>query len=238
MIDIDQTIFYTIQEKIDRLRFLADNDVDAFKKVLYVIILHDLADWSKSIEDSHCTYNKLTQKIDEYILRNPEFIIERITNTDSYVNVNTPQTTFTWQRIWDDPEVIYNRDREISQTEDFSYKVDLKCNPRIVYFDALDEQTGEPEIDRSKLTVCEKMNIFINRSSGEAWYLREDGNWAILKGYADSVDWENVLNHPEIYQGIRHELTDDSVKVELLVDGDPENEDVKVATVDDLEDVL
>lgn len=223
---------------MDRLRFLADNDTAAFKKVMYVVILKDLAEWSKFMGND-CTYKQLIKKIDEYILRNPEFIIDRTSNTSAYVNVNTPQTNITWQRVWDDPSVIYNREYEKPiNPKDYSYTEDPTCKPSIVYFDSLDE-IGEPKVDRSKLSVCEKMNIFIDRTTGQAWYIKEDGNWAVLKGQADSVDWENVINHPEIYQGIRHEVTDNAtVKVELLVDGESSDEGVKVATADDLEDVL
>jgi len=167
------------------LRFLADNDTEAFKKILYVVILRDLAEWTKYMGNQDCVYDKLNNKINEFILRNPEFLIERVSNVSNYTNVNTPQTIFTWQRLWDSQDVIYNREVEDPErAKGYEYDPDPTCNVSIVYFNSITIE-GEPDIDRSKLSTCEKMNIFINRNTGEAWYLRPDGNWDRLKSDID-----------------------------------------------------
>lgn len=243
MIDVGQTLFSTIQEKIDRLRFLADNDTSAFKKILYVIILRDLAEWTKFKGDDQCTYSKLNKKIDEFILRNPEFIIERANSLNLYTNVNTPQTIHTWQRVFDNQELKHANDvykYQSGSSSQYAYVPDASCEISIVYFVNVTAE-GEPDIDRSKLTTCEKMNIFINRNTGEAWYLNPNGNWERLKGDVDELEWDKIIGAPTIYQGIKHTVNSEktAVEVELLEDGDPKNSDVLVASSDlDLEDVL
>lgn len=239
MINVDKTLLSTLRVKIDDLRFLAQNDTQGFKKILTVVILKDLLEWAPSMGEDECTMKKLSKKIDELILRNCEFTIERDFNTNNYVNVNTPQTIYTWQRIWDRPDVVYNKERETDISEhSFAYTPDPSCSPSFVYFDDYNEW-GEPDIDRSKLTVCEKMDIYINRTTGEIWYLKEDGNWDTMKGSVDSIDWSKINNAPVIYQGIKHEVTDDNkIRVELLEEDYPMDEGIEMATEEDLEDVL
>lgn len=239
MIDVENTLYSTIQERVDRMRFLADSAPEAFKKIMYVIILKDLQEWAK-YRGEECTAKQLQQKIDEYILRNPEFNIQRIINTKDYVNVNTPQTLSTWRRVWDDPNVIYNRYSEKNiLPESYAYTPDPTCSPKFVYFNGVNEY-GEPDVDRGKLSVCEKMNIYIDRETGTMWYIQEDGNWSTIKGDSvPEVEWDNIKNAPTIYSGIKHNLTEhNTVKVELLEDGDPSNEDIDLFDAKNVEELL
>jgi hypothetical protein len=52
MINVKDTIYSTIKDRIDKLRFLAVNDSKVFKKILYLIIMDDIYDWSKYLGES------------------------------------------------------------------------------------------------------------------------------------------------------------------------------------------
>jgi hypothetical protein len=50
MIDVKMTILETIKDKMKRLRFLGDNNPKTFKKILSLIVLDDLYDWSNYLD--------------------------------------------------------------------------------------------------------------------------------------------------------------------------------------------
>jgi hypothetical protein len=52
MINVKNTIYSTIKDRVDKLRFLAVNDSKAFKKILYLIIMDDVYDWSNYLGGS------------------------------------------------------------------------------------------------------------------------------------------------------------------------------------------
>ncbi|MDO4465434.1 MAG: hypothetical protein Q4C49_00290 [Bacillota bacterium] len=58
MIDVENTLYSTIQERVDRMRFLADSAPEAFKKIMYVVILKDLQEWAK-YRGEECTAKQL-----------------------------------------------------------------------------------------------------------------------------------------------------------------------------------
>ena len=92
MIDVKKTILHTLTNKFDRLRFLGDNDTQAFKKILQLIVLDDLYDWSDYLNDSQAVQKKLQQLRLQFIQCNPEFEICRTPFDGHYVKVNTPKT--------------------------------------------------------------------------------------------------------------------------------------------------
>lgn len=109
MIDIKKTILETIKNKIKKLRFLGKNDTKGFKKILSLIILDDLFEWSNYLDAPQSIQKKLQDMRNKYILCQRDFIIKYGEPSTAYVNVNTPQTNDTWKRVWDsknlfDPE--------------------------------------------------------------------------------------------------------------------------------------
>lgn len=235
MINIHETLFQTIKDKIDKMRFVAQNDPKAFRSILNLIILNDVKEWAIYNNECKAKIDYLSKRIDEYILQHSEFIISRQPIT-SYTNVNTPQTILDWQRVWDNPEVKYDIERELPINPSEGFELDPTCNPQFVYFDNYTKE-GYPDVKFE--TKCAKMDLYIDRNTGEVWYLKEDGNWAIMTSRAVvDVNWDDVKDKPTIYQGVYHELTDDSVRVELTEQGPEYSEDVKITTSEDLEDVL
>ena len=59
MINVKFTIIESIKDRIKKLRFLAQNNYNIFKKILYLIILDDLYDWSSYLDDSLLIQEKL-----------------------------------------------------------------------------------------------------------------------------------------------------------------------------------
>jgi len=51
MIDVKTTLLSTIKKHIDNLRFLAINDHKVFKKIMYLIVLDEIYDWSNYLDD-------------------------------------------------------------------------------------------------------------------------------------------------------------------------------------------
>lgn len=101
MIDYEKTILSTIVDKINRLRYQAQDDSKAFKAVLQLIILDDMLEWAEQHEPE-----QVLEKL--YDLRHQFVMCSNIFNkeysnpsTDPYINVNVPQTTDTWKRVWD-----------------------------------------------------------------------------------------------------------------------------------------
>lgn len=109
MINVKMTILETIKDKIKKLRLLGQNNPKVFKKILSLIILDDLCEWSDYLDVPQSVQKKLQDMRNNYILCNRDFIIEYGEPLTAYVNVNTPQTNDTWKRVWDsenlfDPE--------------------------------------------------------------------------------------------------------------------------------------
>lgn len=106
MIDVKMTILETIKDKIKRLRFLGDNNHKTFKKILSLIVLDDLYDWSNYLDAPQHIQKKLQDLRNQYILCQRDFKIQHAPYQDYYVNVNTPQSNDTWKRVWDSEHVI------------------------------------------------------------------------------------------------------------------------------------
>ena len=97
MIDVKNTILETIKDKMKKLRFLGRLDSKGLKKVLSLIVLDDLYEWSNYLEAPQSIQKKLKDMRNKYILCQRDFIIEYNNEVEgAYVNVNTPQTNSTW----------------------------------------------------------------------------------------------------------------------------------------------
>lgn len=245
MINVKQTIYKTIEDKITQMRYHAVYNSETFRKILYLIIMDDLFDWAdyKSVDEE--TQKKLKDKRIEFILNNPEFDIQRETES-FYTNVNTPQTNNTWATIIDREDLEYiNNDLPEKNTEQpSSFTPDPTCITTLVYFPNSTikaNSDGKPQVDLNNLTTCEKMNIYINRETGTMYYLTEKCTWEPLKHELQgSVKWDNIEGKPIIYNGIRHHINSDTntIDVELLENGSPISSDIGITSDKDLEDIL
>lgn len=101
MIDIKKTIFSSIINKLNQLRFQAKDNPKEFRSILELIILDDVIEWTGNTQLPEGLLDKLMEKRIQLILCNSAFTPEYIDSETTYVNVNTPQTSSTWQRVWD-----------------------------------------------------------------------------------------------------------------------------------------
>lgn len=105
MIDLDKTILKTIEENIKMQAFQAKDDSNTRRLVLSLIILQDLMEWCESKEDDNRTY-KIIRDLQYKLIRNNYDALNIVKDYFSdeilaYRNVNTPQTRYTWQRVFD-----------------------------------------------------------------------------------------------------------------------------------------
>lgn len=105
MIDLDKTILKTIEENIKMQAFQAKDDSKTRRLVLSLIILQDLMEWCESKEDDNRTY-KIIRDLQYKLIRNNYDALNIVKDYFSdeilaYRNVNTPQTRYTWQRVFD-----------------------------------------------------------------------------------------------------------------------------------------
>lgn len=123
MIDVKRTIFRNLKKGMDKLRLLANNDTKLFKKILFLIVLDDMYDWSDYLDAPQPIQKRLQELRNNFILCNRDLDICRFPVGDEYVNVNTPQTNNTWRRVWDDPKLKTIEDG--SEISKFIYLTDL-----------------------------------------------------------------------------------------------------------------
>ena len=210
MIHTRKTIFKTLQKRIRELTKHANPE--EFKKILLAVILNDLKEWSEYIpKDNPFIIEDLLNNL----LRDNCFIIERINNIShaSYVNVNTPQTNNTWQRVWDRQSSKTSIPDKVTPTpEKKPWVPDPTCEIKLIYF-YIDPDKGDESpkdyLDRvygiygeNLKTICDKMNIYIDRESGEAWYLdNNDCTWKRVGG--SSTNW----TEQQILDAVKSKLT-------------------------------
>ena len=98
-IDANKTLFHSVVNVINRLRYQADNNPNTFKQIIKGIIVDDVLQWSRE-KQPHEVQNHLTKLRDKIFLCSPALIVEKDKFSSRYVNVNTPQTNSDWQQLW------------------------------------------------------------------------------------------------------------------------------------------
>ena len=216
MIDVKNTIFETIKDKIQKMRFLGQYDPITFKHILYLVLLDDIYDWSNYLDESQSIQKRLQELRTQFILDHGEFIVKMTSPNNFYVNVNTPQTNHTWKRVWDAPDVvtIESVEQELETTVNARpFTPDPTCPVSLTYFGTGEtipaDRYGKPSVNFDTLTICEKMNIYINRDTGKMFFLDpQTCTWKALKGeFASQVTWDSIVDAPEIIGGINHTIT-------------------------------
>lgn len=241
MIDVKQTIFETVKDKINKMRFLGENNPKKLKLLLYLIVVDDIYDWGSYIGESQVVLDLLKEIRTNLILCNPDFKIQRFPIT-GYYSTNTPQTSIQYADISESvTEITESITPEPSENP---WTPDLSCTPKIVLFGGSQDiykarEDGTPAIDFATLTNCEKMDLYINRETGQAYYYDEQGISQMIKTENAQIAWENVTDKPTIYSGITHEVKpeDKVLNVSLLEEGE-QSSNVSVADNDDLNSIL
>lgn len=111
MIDVDKTIYKNVLNVVNRMRYQADSNKNAFKAILQLIFVNDMIEWaSQEPEEVKEKLHKIQQQL---ILCNAHITPEYEDTSLAYTNVNTPQTTDTWKRVWDSDNAIKILDGQI-----------------------------------------------------------------------------------------------------------------------------
>lgn len=245
MINVKSTIFNTLKLAFDRMRLLGDNDTQLLKKIMFLIVLDDIYDWSDYLDENQSIQKRLQELRTNFILCNPEFDVCRFPFNQSYINVNTPQTNNTWKRVWDSEHTVFvDYAEKIIPTDDPKpWTPDPSCAISTVYFGGEDDPIkanadGTPLVNVNDLTVCEKMNIYINRETGTMYYLTPDCVWKAVSG--QGVDEEEVIKLIKQHRGkINRTWKQDSIELEIVDESDSDADpEIELLTEDDLEDIV
>lgn len=241
MINTRSTIFKTLKYRLRELTKHANLAPQDFKKIMIAVILNDLKEWSEYIPKDDP--NMIVNKLEDYLM-DKCFILDRMPSDHSaYVNVNTPQTNATWQRVWDNPFSTTVEAEPLERT-DYSWEADPNCEIKMVYFyktelDStaiayLSRQYGEH--GEKLLTVCDKMDVFIDRETGKGYYLDTNGEWKPIGGDIVGVTEEEVKDLI-IRSKPEYEWSTEDITTTIT----PEETDrniLNLATEDDLEEIV
>ena len=153
-----------------------------------------------------------------------------------YRNVNTPQSNDDWKRVWDAPvsTIISGKIKEITSLEPWT--PDPSCTPIVVYFDNY-KSDGTPDLDVTKFTTCDKMNVYINRFDNSAYYLNYNGEWIKITNNTGVTEARVNELIQKNKQGITSKLSD-KTKIVKLSDNASDYIESELITVDDIENLL
>lgn len=108
MIDFRNTIIKSIESNIKKLSLQAIENKTQMWNILTLIIIDDLIEWSKSVVDASSKVTEQLVSLRNKLVRDyyEDLKICRYHNTPNefvYANVNTPQASHDWDRVWDNP---------------------------------------------------------------------------------------------------------------------------------------
>lgn len=101
-------------KQLYQAEYLAKYDLSTIKALNYLIVVHNIYNWTDWFEIDTKTRKFLERRINDIILDNPEIILDQVQVHELvYSNVNIPQSNYDWQDIknsltYSDPEEIRN----------------------------------------------------------------------------------------------------------------------------------
>ena len=98
-------------KQVYQAEYLAKYDLSTIKALNYLIIVHNIYNWTDWFEIDTKTRKFLERRINDIILANPEIVLDDQVHELIYSNVNIPQSNYDWQDIknsliYSDPEEI------------------------------------------------------------------------------------------------------------------------------------
>ena len=93
---IDSTVKY-----LDNLQYLAKQDTKTAKDIHLLNIINDVYNQTDWYEVTESNKIKIRKVMDDIILNNSNLVLPTQTFEKTYSNVNTPQTIYTWQKVYD-----------------------------------------------------------------------------------------------------------------------------------------
>jgi len=160
----------SIKKYLFNLEYLANDDKITLRALGTFKILHQLYSWADWFEVCEDRKIKMEQLINCIIMRNSNLVLPNIIPGPYYSNVSTPQTIYTWQKVYDMPNVQIHED------------LDTDTNQRVTHYLAV-------QADNSGQSVFITVNNpdLINSTHG---------NTAFLRTYLDQEEVE--LAAPEV----------------------------------------
>ena len=93
---IDSTVKY-----LDNLQYLAKQDTKTARDIHLLNIINDVYNQTDWYEVTESNKIKVRKVMDDIILNNSNLVLPTQTFGTTYSNVNTPQTIYTWQKVYD-----------------------------------------------------------------------------------------------------------------------------------------
>ena len=93
---IDSTVKY-----LDNLQYLAKQDTKTAKDIHLLNIINDVYNQTDWYEVTESNKIKIRKVMDDIILNNSNLVLPTQRFGKTYSNVNTPQTIYTWQKVYD-----------------------------------------------------------------------------------------------------------------------------------------
>ena len=100
---IDSTVKY-----LDNLQYLAKQDTKTAKDIHLLNIINDVYNQTDWYEITESNKIKIRKVMDDIILNNSNLVLPTQTFEKTYSNVNTPQTIYTWQKVYAESILILN----------------------------------------------------------------------------------------------------------------------------------
>ena len=113
MIDVNSTIYKSINDAFGQLRYQAKDDPKAFRSILEVSMVDYMLHWASGLLEPQENLQKLVDLRHDLLMCNPALKLQHLDNSTAYVNVNTPQSNADWKRVWDAPNVLSTEDDEV-----------------------------------------------------------------------------------------------------------------------------
>jgi len=106
MEEVKNSIVSSISKYLYNLQYLAKDDFKTAQDIMLLIIcdkVYSWGDWYNVNQQDQLKLQKIRKRI---IDNNTEIIEDVIIANQFYKNVDLPQTLYTWQRVYDDPNVV------------------------------------------------------------------------------------------------------------------------------------
>lgn len=113
MIDVNGTIYKSINDAFGMLRYQAKDDPKVFRSILEVSMVDYMLHWASGLLEPQENLQKLVNLRHDLLMCNPALKLQHLDNSTAYVNVNTPQSNADWKRVWDAHNVLSTEDDEV-----------------------------------------------------------------------------------------------------------------------------
>lgn len=116
MVDFYNTLKSSIVDRIRDLSFTAVPNPKGFRQILALMMIHDLIEWTDTLSGESPLRDTLVEIRERMLVSYSDnlHICEdyRHEDRETYIGINLPQTEYTWDRVWDNPDNVVLNDVE------------------------------------------------------------------------------------------------------------------------------